>query len=171
MTLGCESILEARSCSFPFPQTSSGRVEQHGGRLRQQRGQAEAGSHLGPVGAFGLLREDAGSAGESGSQVVPLQQREGQVSDSLQVRRRRGQVHRDVREGLGDRGRERARRRKIRLLARWLASLFVQHHRGRAQMFRARQVERLSEDILGLVPRIREIQVRHEELGEKASGE
>lgn len=123
-----------------FFQTPSRRVEQHSGRLRQQRGQTEAGSHLGPVGASRLLREDAGSVGESGSQVVPLQQGERQVSDSLQVRCRRGQVHRDVREGPGDRWRERTRRRKIRLLARWFATVLLQHHRGRAQVLGAGKV-------------------------------
>lgn len=38
-------------------------------------------------------------------------------------------------------------------------------------MLRASQVERLSEDILGLVSRVREIQVGDEELGKEASGE
>lgn len=118
-----------------------------------------------------MLREDAGSVGESGSQVVPLQQGEREVSDSLQVRRRGGQVHRDVREGAGDRRRERTRRRKIRLLARWLATVLLQHHRGRAQVLGACKVQRLSENILGLVPRVREIQIGNEELGEEASGE
>lgn len=155
---------------FFSAQTSSGRVEQHGGRVRQQRRHAKARRHVGPVRASGLFREDAGSTGESRGTVVPLQQGEGPLSDRVQVRRRRGQIHRDLGERSGDCRRERAGRRQIRLLARRRSSVLVQHHRGRAQMFGARQVQRLPEDLFGLVSRVREVQVGDEELGEEASG-
>lgn len=79
--------------------------------MRQQRRQTETGSHVGPVGASGMLRQDAGGAGEPRGTVVPLQQREGKVSDRVQIRRRRRQIHRDLGEGSGDRRRERAGRR------------------------------------------------------------
>ena len=55
-----------------FTQSSSRRVEHHGRRLRQQRRQTETGRHVGPVGASGLLREDAGGPGEPRGAVVPL---------------------------------------------------------------------------------------------------
>jgi len=125
---------------------------------------------MGPVGASGLLREDAGGPGEPRSAVVPLQQREGKVSDRVQVWCRRRQIHRDLGEGSGNRRRERAGRRQIRLLARRCSPVFVQHYCGRAQMFGACQVQRLPEDLFRLVSRVREVQVGDEELGKEASG-
>lgn len=77
----------------------------------------------------------------------------------------RGQVHRDVWARAGDRHGEWGRLGPLRLLARRLTAVLVQYYRGHTPLLTARQVSRLPQDILRLVPWVREVQVRHEDLG------
>lgn len=83
----------------------------------------------------------------------------------------RWQVHWDVWAWPGDCDGQRGWLRSLRLLARGLSVVFLQHHRWHSPLFPSWQVTRLSQDILRLVPRVWEVQVRHEDLGAQTGGE